>query len=127
MSTNELAELFEPSATPAPAPTAPRPRWEHRWKAQALVFLLLVAVAAPLDESLLRLLTETVEGRLLLLELRTAPQGHPSYVRICREMHRQIAEVAGHRLIAGAMRFVGLEDVHLPRYAAEAARRMARR
>jgi thymidylate synthase ThyX len=57
-----------------------------------------------------------------VIELRSAPQGHPSYRRIVREMHRQIGEVAGHRLVAAALRFVGSDDVHLPRYAAEAAR-----
>ena len=57
-----------------------------------------------------------------MIELRTSPQGHPSYRRICQEMHRLIDEVAGHHLVAGAMRFVGSEDVHLPRYAAELAR-----
>jgi thymidylate synthase ThyX len=57
-----------------------------------------------------------------LIELRTSPQGHPSYRQICREMHRLIDEVAGHHLVAGAMRFVGSDDVHLPRYATEAAR-----
>ncbi|HZB97688.1 MAG TPA: FAD-dependent thymidylate synthase, partial [Candidatus Sulfotelmatobacter sp.] len=54
-----------------------------------------------------------------MLELRTAPQGHPAYRRICREMHSLIDEAAGHHLIARAMRFVGSEDVHLPRYEAE--------
>jgi thymidylate synthase ThyX len=57
-----------------------------------------------------------------LIELRSSPQGHPSYRRTVQEMHRQIGEVAGHRLVAAAMRFVGADDVHLPRYAAEAAR-----
>lgn len=38
-----------------------------------------------------------------LLELRSSPQGHPSYRRVALEMYRQIAEVAGHRAIAGAM------------------------
>ncbi|MBV9101229.1 MAG: FAD-dependent thymidylate synthase [Candidatus Dormibacteraeota bacterium] len=57
-----------------------------------------------------------------MIELRTSPQGHPSYRRICQEMHRLIDQVAGHHLVAGAMRFTGAEDVHLPRYAAEAAR-----
>jgi len=57
-----------------------------------------------------------------LIELRTSPQGHPSYRRVCLEMHRQIREVAGHTLVAAAMRFVGSDDVHLGRYAAEAAR-----
>ena len=59
---------------------------------------------------------------LHLIELRTSPQGHPSYRRICQEMLRQIDEVAGHHRVAGAMSFVGREDVHLPRYAAEAGR-----
>ena len=58
-----------------------------------------------------------------MIELRTSPQGHPAYVRVCREMHRLIRDQAGHTLVAGAMRFVGSDDVHLPRYAAEAGRR----
>ena len=32
-----------------------------------------------------------------LIELRTAPQGHPSYRRICQLMHRAIRDVAGHQ------------------------------
>jgi thymidylate synthase ThyX len=56
-----------------------------------------------------------------VIELRTSPQGHPSYRAICQEMLRLIDEVAGHHLIAGAMRFAGSDDVHLPRYASEAA------
>ncbi|HEV7678903.1 MAG TPA: FAD-dependent thymidylate synthase [Candidatus Dormibacteraeota bacterium] len=62
-----------------------------------------------------------------VVELRTSPQGHPAYVRVCREMHRLIRDQAGHRLVAGAMRFVGSDDVHLPRYAAEAGRPAAAR
>lgn len=54
-----------------------------------------------------------------LIELRTSPQGHPHYRRVGQEMHRLIDEVAGHHLVAGAMRFVGSDDVHLPRYASE--------
>ena len=56
-----------------------------------------------------------------LIELRTSPQGHPSYRQICQEMLRLIDEVAGHHLVAGAMRFAGSDDVHLPRYASEVA------
>jgi len=41
-----------------------------------------------------------------LLELRTTPQGHPAYRVVGQEMHRLIAEQAGHRAIAEAMRFV---------------------
>jgi len=41
-----------------------------------------------------------------MLELRTSHQGHPSYRRVCQEMHRLIAERAGHRVVAEMMRFV---------------------
>jgi thymidylate synthase ThyX len=43
---------------------------------------------------------------LHMLELRTSPAGHPSYRRICQDMHRLIAQQAGHRIVAGLMRFV---------------------
>ena len=35
-----------------------------------------------------------------VIELRTTPQGHPAYRRICQAMHRLIGDVAGHRAIA---------------------------
>jgi thymidylate synthase ThyX len=59
---------------------------------------------------------------LHMLELRTAPAGHPEYRRVCQEMHRLIAEQAGHRAVAGLMRFVdnsetGLERLHGERVA----------
>ena len=57
-----------------------------------------------------------------LLELRTAPSGHPSYRQIAQEMHRLIAEQAGHRAIAAAM---SLRRPHHLR--ARAPRRGARR
>jgi len=41
-----------------------------------------------------------------LLELRTTPQGHPAYRAVGQQMHRLIAEGAGHRALAEAMRFV---------------------
>lgn len=41
-----------------------------------------------------------------LIELRTSVQGHPSYRSVGQEMHRLIAEQAGHRTIAEMMRFV---------------------
>jgi hypothetical protein len=40
-----------------------------------------------------------------LIELRTTPQGHPAYRMVAQEMHRLIAEEAGHRAIAEMMRF----------------------
>ena len=50
-----------------------------------------------------------------LIELRTAPQGHPAYRRICQSMHRLIAEQAGHRVLADAMKFVDHSEVALER------------
>jgi thymidylate synthase ThyX len=41
-----------------------------------------------------------------LVELRSSTQGHPAYRSIAQEMHRLIAEKAGHRALAEAMRFV---------------------
>lgn len=54
-----------------------------------------------------------------LLELRSQPAGHQAYRRVAQEMHRQIAEVAGHRLIAGAMSFVDHGSVELERLESE--------
>jgi thymidylate synthase ThyX len=56
-----------------------------------------------------------------MLELRTSPQGHPTYRRVCQEMHRLIAEEAGHRAIADAMRHVDHTTYELERLAAERA------
>ena len=56
-----------------------------------------------------------------LIELRTAPQGHPAYRRICQQMHRLIADTAGHRLLADAMQFADHSEVELERLKAERA------
>lgn len=54
-----------------------------------------------------------------LLELRSAPQGHPSYRRVALEMYRLIGEQAGHRAIAEAMTHMTHEAPELERLAAE--------
>ena len=41
-----------------------------------------------------------------MLELRTSPQGHPAYRAVCQEMHRLIADEAGHHALAEMMTFV---------------------
>jgi len=56
-----------------------------------------------------------------MIELRTAPQGHPSYRRVCQAMHTLIAEHAGHRAIAAAMSFADHSEVELERLRAERA------
>ena len=54
-----------------------------------------------------------------VIELRTSPQGHPSYRRVCQLMHRAIADEAGHRAIAGAMQFTDHSEVELERLQSE--------
>lgn len=54
-----------------------------------------------------------------MLELRSSSQGHPSYRRVALDMHRQIAEVAGHRAIAAAMTHMTTEAPELERLEAE--------
>ncbi|MGE0705559.1 MAG: FAD-dependent thymidylate synthase [Vicinamibacterales bacterium] len=58
---------------------------------------------------------------LHVIELRTAPQGHPAYRRVCQLMHRAIADVAGHRGIAGTMQFADHSEVELERLQSERA------
>jgi len=73
-------------------------------------------------------MTLNVREAFHLLELRTQQGGHPGYRRVCQEMHRLIAERAGHRTLAAAMRFVDHDDYGLGRLAGErraAARRAA--
>ena len=56
-----------------------------------------------------------------VIELRSAPQGHAAYRRVCQQMHRLIAEHAGHRAIAAAMVFADHSEVDLERLNAERA------
>jgi thymidylate synthase ThyX len=62
-----------------------------------------------------------------VLELRTAPQGHPAYRRVCQAMHRLIAEQAGHGALAAAMSFVDHSAVELERLTAERRSEQKRR
>jgi thymidylate synthase ThyX len=54
-----------------------------------------------------------------VIELRTSPQGHPSYRRVCQQMHRAIRDKAGHRAIADAMQFADHSAVELERLQSE--------
>ena len=56
-----------------------------------------------------------------VIELRTTPQGHPTYRRICQAMYQLIEKRAGHTALAAAMRFANLTDVELERLDAERA------
>jgi thymidylate synthase ThyX len=52
-----------------------------------------------------------------LIELRTTPQGHPTYRRVGQQMHRLISE--RHPAIGAAMRFADHSNVELERLDAE--------
>ena len=56
-----------------------------------------------------------------VLELRTSPQGHPAYRQVCQEMHRLIAEQAGHTTLAAAMAYVDHGTYDLERLESERA------
>jgi thymidylate synthase ThyX len=56
-----------------------------------------------------------------LCELRSSPQGHPSYRRIAQSMHKLIEQRAGHRAIAAAMSYVDHGTYELERLDAERA------
>jgi thymidylate synthase ThyX len=54
-----------------------------------------------------------------LIELRSGQQGHPEYRQVAQQMHRLIAEEAGHGAIAAAMTFVDHDEHDLERIDAE--------
>lgn len=54
-----------------------------------------------------------------MIELRTQPQGHPSYRKLCAQMLKLIAGKAGHTMIAHAFQFANLDDIELGRLDAE--------
>ncbi len=61
-----------------------------------------------------------------LIELRSGPQGHPSYRRVAHEMVRLIRHEAGHHGIADAMQFVDFSEIDLERLEAERSAERAR-
>ncbi len=54
-----------------------------------------------------------------MLELRSSPQGHPSYRRVALEMHRLIADQAGHHALAAAMSHMTTHAPELERLESE--------
>jgi thymidylate synthase ThyX len=63
-----------------------------------------------------------------LIELRSTPQGHPAYRLVAQEMHRLIAEEAGHHAVAEMMHFVDHSpEPSLERLAAERRAEQRRR
>ena len=67
----------------------------------------------------LRRCSSTPARRSTCWSCARAPQGHPAYRRVALEMHRLIAEQAGHRAVAEAMTHLTTEAPELERLDAE--------
>ena len=60
-----------------------------------------------------------VREAIHMLELRSSPQGHPSYRRVALEMHRLIADKAGHHALAATLNHMTNEAPELERLESE--------
>ena len=103
--------------------------WERTLQASAALHDAIVAVGLPevapyavaMAYRVRFYLDMNAREAMHLIELRSAPQGHPAYRRIAQRMHRLIEERAGHRAIATAMAFADHSEVELERLEAERA------
>jgi hypothetical protein len=57
-----------------------------------------------------------------MIELRTQPQGHAAYRRVCQRMHTLIRDQAGHGVVADLLQFVDHSGDELGRLDAEKAK-----
>ena len=64
-------------------------------------------------------MTLNARAAMQMLELRTERQGHPSYRKVCQQMHTLIGEQAGHHAVAEMMSYVDHEDYDLERLESE--------
>jgi thymidylate synthase ThyX len=117
---------IEPDAI---AEAGARDEWNEVMEASADLYDALVAAglkaAAPYAVAMayrVRFYMEmNAREAMHLIELRTAPQGHPAYRRVCQQMHTLIARRAGHLAVAAAMQFADHSQVELERLKSERA------
>jgi thymidylate synthase ThyX len=64
-------------------------------------------------------MTLNARAAMQMLELRTERQGHPSYRKVCQQMHNLIASQAGHHAVAEMMRYVDHDSYDLERLDSE--------
>jgi hypothetical protein len=79
---------------------------EALWEALAGQFPERAAYAVSLAHRIRYVMQFNAREAMHLLELRSSVQGHASYRAVAQQMHRLIAERAGHRAIAAMMTFV---------------------
>jgi thymidylate synthase ThyX len=100
-------------------------RAEDLYRTLAPAFAEQAAYAVALAHRIRYVMQFNAREAMHLIELRSGPQGHPAYRRVAQQMHRAIAEQAGHRALAAAMTFVDHGSTDLERLDAE--RRSERR
>jgi len=105
-----------------------RPQWDQAigaleglWGRLSADFDVQAQYAVAFAHRLRYSLDLNARAAMQMLELRTTPQGHPSYRRVCQRMHTLIAEQAGHHAVAAMMRFVDHSADEEGRLAAERA------
>lgn len=76
------------------------------WEALSERFPERAAYAVSLAYRMRYVMQFNAREAMHLIELRTSVQGHPAYRSIAQQMHRAIAETAGHTAIAEMMTFV---------------------
>ncbi len=64
-------------------------------------------------------MTLNARAAMQMLELRTERQGHPSYRKVCQDMHTLIGTKAGHHAVAEMMSYVDHEMYDLERLDSE--------
>ncbi|HET9672163.1 MAG TPA: FAD-dependent thymidylate synthase [Actinomycetota bacterium] len=102
-----------------------RGHWDHvidqgRSMERALVgsgFEDVAPYAVPMAFRIRFVMQMTAREAMHLTELRSQPQGHPTYRRVAQAMHRLITEA--HPAIGGAFGYVSYDDVDLERLEAE--------
>ena len=73
--------------------------------------------AVPMAFKIRFVMQMTAREAMHLTELRSQPQGHPTYRRVAQQMHRLISEV--HPAIGASFGYLSYEDVDLERLEAE--------
>jgi hypothetical protein len=80
-------------------------------------FVDVAQYAVPMAFRIRFVMQMTAREALHLTELRSQPQGHPTYRRVAQAMHRLISEV--HPAIGASFGYMSYEDVDLERLEAE--------
>ncbi len=99
--------------------TASLERSRELHEALAPVFAVESAYAVALAYRIRYSMDMNARSAMHVVELRSSPQGHPAYRWVAQEMHRLIAERAGHRLLAEAMSHVDYGEPELERLESE--------